>query len=266
MKRWNYLTADPVPFDVPRQRYDVDDLFGAVYGESYAPHGKLESMAQLNGLDMRSFRTGREEAEAYDSGNWAALGRSSAAKAGIIGTLLRRLLDGSAKTAVSAGQVSFAGGRLDAVQLILTLAERFLLVQRRLRKHPHGGGAGVPFNNEYDDQFLLRALLAQFFDDVRAEDYTPSYAGSNSRIDFVIPGYGLAIELKHASSSLTDAKVGEQLAVDRDRYQKHSDVRHLIVLVFDHDGHIEEPRGIEADLQRENSHPDLTVTVRIVDR
>lgn len=265
LKRWRFLTDDSPSFTPPRMRYDVDGLFDAVFGENYAPHGKLESMAKLNDLDMRSFRSGKEEADAFDAQHWAMLGRSSASKAGIIGGLLKRLLDGSAKTAVSAGQLSFAGSRLDAVQTILALSTRFLLVQRSLGKHPHGGDP-VEFKNEYDDQFLLRALLVQFFDNVRDEEYASSYAGSNSRIDFVLPSFGLAVELKHTSNAMTDSDLGEQLIIDRERYKTHREVTHLIVLVFDHDGHIRNPRGLESDLQRDHSHPDLTVTVRIVDR
>lgn len=265
LKRWRFLCDESAPFAQPRLRYDVDGLFGSVFGENYAPHGKLESMAQLNELDMRSFLRGKDEAEAFASENWSMLARSSASKASIIGTLVTRLLDGSVKTAVSAGRLSFAGLQLDAVQTVLALSERFLLVQRSLGKHPHGG-TPVEFKNEYDDQFLLRALLVQFFDDVRDEDYTPSYAGANSRIDFVLPEFGLAIELKHTSASMTDKEVGEQLLVDRERYATNDAVTHLIVLVFDHDGHLRNPRGLEADLQREHSHPDMTVTVRIIDR
>ena len=265
LKRWRYLTDASPSFTPPRMRYDVDGLFVAVFGENYAPHGKLESMAKLNDLDMRSFRSGKEEADAYEAQDWVVLGRSSASKAGIIGELVRRLLHGTAKTAVSAGQLSFAGSRLDAVKAVLALSERFLLVQRSLSKHPHGGNP-VEFKNEYDDQFLLRALLVQFFDDVRDEEYTPSYAGSNSRVDFVLPAFGLAVELKHTGKAMADSTVGEQLIIDRERYQTHKDVTHLIVLVFDHDGHLRNPRGLESDLQRDHSHPDLTVTVRIIDR
>ena len=267
LKRWRFLNSGASPsFTPPRMRYDVDGLFGAAFGEDYAPHGKLESMAKLNDLDMRSFRSGKEEAGVlFANQEWAELSRSSASKARIIGELSRRLLDGSAKTAVSAGQLSFAGSRLDAVQTILTLSERFLLVQRSLGRHPHGGAA-VKFDNEYDDQFLLRALLVQFFDDVRDEEYTPSYAGSNSRVDFLLPHFGLAVELKHTSTAMTDATVGEQLMIDRERYNTNPHVTHLIVLIFDHDGYLRNPRGLESDLQRGQSHPDLTVTVRIIDR
>lgn len=265
VKRWRFLTDSDPEFTLPRMRYDLDGLFEALFGDGYAPHGKLESMAHLNDLDMRSFRSGREEAEAYDASDWAQLGRSSASKANMIGQLLRRLLDGSAKTAVSAGQVLFAGSRLDAVQTVIGLSERFLLVQRSLGKHPHGG-TPLKFENEYDDQFLFRALLVQFFDDVRDEEYVPSYAGGNSRVDFVLPGFGLAVELKHVRDGMTDSKVGEQLIIDRDRYKAHKDVTHMIALVFDHSGILRNPRGLEADLKRDVSDPDLTVTVRILDR
>lgn len=265
LKRWRYLTQEDLSFTAPRSRHDVDGLFDAAFGENYAPHGKLESMAKLNDFDMRSFRSGKEEADAFDATDWVTISRSCASKATIIAALARRLFDGTAKTAVSAGQLTFAGSRLDAVQVVLALSERFLLVQRSLGRHPHGGQT-VQFQNEYDDQFLLRALLVQFFDDVRDEEYTPSYAGSNSRIDFVLPEFGLAVELKHTKPAMTDAEVGQQLLVDRERYGTHEGVTHLVVLVFDHDGCLRNPRGMESDLQREHSHPDLTVTVRIVDR
>lgn len=265
LKRWRFLTTESPSFTPPRMRYDVDGLFVAVFGENYAPHGKLESMAKLNELDVRSFRSGKEEADAFGDDDWVTIGRSSASKASIIAELAKRLLDGSAKTAVSAGQLTFAGSRLDAVQAVLALSERFVLVQRSLGKHPHGRNP-VEFTDEYDDQFLLRALLVQFFEDVRDEEYTPSYAGSNSRIDFVLPEFGLAVELKHTRPAMSDAEVGQQLLIDRERYQTHKDVTHLVVLVFDHDGHLRNPRGLESDLQREHSHPDLTVTVRIIDR
>ena len=63
-----------------------------------------------------------------------------------------------------------------------------------------------------------------FFEDVRDEDYIPSYAGSNSRIDYLLPAYAIGVESKHASKSLTHKEVGEQLIVDRDRYKELSKI------------------------------------------
>ncbi|MEU8207168.1 hypothetical protein [Streptosporangium sp. NPDC049046] len=262
--RYEYLTSKAPTFRTPERRVDVDGLFAARYGEDYAPHGKLESVARLNDLDTRSFKNGRTEAELYGRQEWGALARSAASKSKIIGLLLRMLIEGKARTAESAGTTSFAGAKIDAVSLILELGDRMLLVQRSLKVRSHGDP--ITFENEYDDQYLLRALLTQFFEDIREEEYTPSYAGQNSRIDFLLPKYKLAIELKRTRESLRDGKLGEQLIVDRDRYLAHNSVTHLICLVFDYDGRLRNPRAIEEDLRTETSSPDMAVTVRIYDR
>jgi REase_DpnII-MboI len=263
--RWRYLTLAEPPTGAPRQRYDADNLLVAQFGVNYAPHGKLASTAKLNDLDMRSFLSGAEEAAAYDSKDWATLTRSASSKAKIIGQLFLRTCDGSIKTSNSAGIVMFAGSHLDAVQIVLILAERFRYVQVRLkdRRKPR---PPLVCEDEYDDQYLYQALLAQFFDDVREEEYTPSYAGGNSRIDFILPQFKVGIELKHTRAGLKDKDLGEELLVDRERYNQHPNVTHLIVIVFDYENRLKNPRGIEADLQREHSHPDLTVTVKIIDR
>jgi hypothetical protein len=132
--RWRYLTQQEPLCIAPRQRYDVDTLLVNQFGEQYAPHGKLESTARLNELDMRSFLNGKEEAETYAQRNWAKLTRSASSKAKIIGELLIRLATGTIKTAGSAGLISFAHGSLDAVQTVLALADRFRYVQVSLKK------------------------------------------------------------------------------------------------------------------------------------
>jgi hypothetical protein len=105
-----------------------------------------------------------------------------------------------------------------------------------------------------------------FFDDIREESWTPEYAGGSSRIDFVLRDFRLAIETKKTRPSLTDKKLGDELIIDRDRYAKHPDVRHLVCLVFDHSGILANPRGVEVDLSRESSGEGIAVTVKIVDR
>src|SRR5690606_28277257 len=126
---------------------------------------------------------------------------------------------GGLQTANSVGIVQFADGHLDAVKVVLTLGERFLYVQREIARR-HGQRPTLEVNDEYDSQDLLRALLAIFFDDVRPEDHVPEYAGASSRIDFIVPNYELAIELKFARNSLDKKKLGEELLVDRQRYDQ----------------------------------------------
>lgn len=263
--RYEYLTGKPPNAAVPERRLDLDELLTARFGEDYAPHSKLESTARLNNLDMRSFKSGKTEAELFDNGDWGTITRSTASKATIIAQLLVLLAEGNIRTVSSAGTVAFAGGRLDAVSLVLALGDRMLPVQRSLRVRSHGRPA-LTLADEYDDQYLYRALLVQFFDDVRDEEYTPSYAGQNSRIDFLIPQYTLGVELKHTRTGLGDRELGQQLIVDRERYKGHPSVTHLLCLVFDHDGHLRNPRALEDDLRRDVTTTDIAVTVRIYDR
>lgn len=263
-KRWRFLTGTEAPM-APHNSIDVDDLMKSVFGTDYAPHSRMESMANLNSMDTRSFKKGFEEAVLFNSGEWQTISRSTASKARIIGDLFSRLVAGDLRTANSAGRVEFSGARLDAVTVVLHLGEKYSDVLQQLSNRGRERAALVA-NDEYDDQYVIHALLSIFFSDIRPEEYTPSYAGGSSRIDFLLPEHGLALELKHTRSSLTSAEVGAQLLVDAARYRSNPNVTHLVALVIDLDRRLENPRGLERDLIRDNSDQDLAVTVRIIDR
>jgi hypothetical protein len=124
----------------------------------------------------------------------------------------------------------------------------------------------LTISDEYDVQDLLRAVLSIFFEDVREESWTPSYAGGASRIDFLIPAFELAIEVKKARASMTAKSLADELIVDRDRYKAEQRAKHLICLVFDYEGILAGPRGLEADLAREATVEGLAVKVKIFDR
>lgn len=63
---------------------------------------------------------------------------------------------------------------------------------------------------------------------------------------------------------MTAKMVGDELTIDIANYKGHGSVSHLVCLVFDHEGHLSNPRGIERDL---SSFSDgLSTTVRIFDR
>lgn len=261
-KRYQFLTGNEPTVIAPREQYNVDKMIRARYGEDYAPHPRFESIGKLNGLHLRGFLAGAAEAEDYGKGNWGGIVRSTSVKVKLIASLFRRLESGALRTNNSAGRFDFAGDKLDAASAVIRIGERFVNVQRALKKR-HGSRPVVEFNDEYDDQYLMKALLVLFFEDVRPEDYVPSYAGASSRVDFLLPQHGLAIELKHTRQGLTDKELGEQLVIDHQRYVRASNADHLIALVFDPDGEIDNPRGLEGDLQRRVGTSELAVTVRI---
>jgi REase_DpnII-MboI len=71
------------------------------------------------------------------------------------------------------------------VVLIECLLRRFQRSARQLR-HRYADRPGFHINDEYDVQDLLHAFLRALFDDIRPEEYTPSYAGGASRMDFLL--------------------------------------------------------------------------------
>jgi hypothetical protein len=264
--RYRYLTASEAPYEPSSDRlFDLDSIIADQYGELYAKHPKLPNITALNGFSKRFFLKGADEASKFASNDIGAVRSSVTEKVRMIIGLLHLLLRGALQTLNSVGAVEFAGERLDAVATILQLGERFVYVERALARR-HSGRSTLKVDDEYDAQDLLRALLKIFFEDVRDEPWIPDYAGKSSRIDFIVPDYRVAIELKYMRSTLKDSDIGDQLIVDRDRYAKEGSINHLICLVFDHGGLLDNPRGLERDLNRSVSQEGLAVTVRIYDR
>jgi hypothetical protein len=98
--------------------------------------------------------------------------------------------------------------------------------------------------DEYDVRDLLHALLVLEHDDVRLEEWTPSYAASPRR-DFLLRLERIVVEAKMTRSGLGAREVEEQLAADIQKYKQHPDCRTLVCFVYDPEGRIANPRGIE---------------------
>lgn len=72
----------------------------------------------------------------------------------------------------------------NAIKIIENIFERFHKIVRQLRIR-HSNRATLEVEDEYDVQDLLHALFQLYFDDIRPEEWTPSYAGGSRRIDFL---------------------------------------------------------------------------------
>jgi hypothetical protein len=147
------------------------------------------------------------------------------------------------------------------IALLERLLRRFHWIVRQL-KHRHDDRSPLSIQDEYDVQDLVHAILRGLFDDVRSEEYTPSYAGGASRMDFLLKSEQIALEIKFAGPSLRDKHIGEQLIVDIKRYQAHPDCRRLICFVYDPLGDLKNPSGLETDLS--GIHGELEVKVIVL--
>src|SRR5258708_13814784 len=119
----------------------------------------------------------------------------------------------------------------DSPAILGLIFERFHHVARHLRCR-HAKRPTLAIEDEYDVQDLLHALLRIHFDDIRAEEWTPSYAGGSSRMDFLLKNEKTVVEVKKTNKNLEERKVGDQLLIDIKRYEVHPDCRKLVCFVY----------------------------------
>ena len=152
----------------------------------------------------------------------------------------------------SVNQLAAEAGKLglrtkSALREVVSMCRRFDIAARQLL-HRHASRGTLTISDEYDVQDLLHAMLLSRFDDVRPEEWTPSYAGKSARTDFLLKREEVFIEAKKTRAGLRDREVTEQLAVDLGFYRQHPSCRALVCFVYDPDHLLQNPAAIEADL------------------
>jgi len=135
----------------------------------------------------------------------------------------------------------------DPLEILRNLLLRFHAVTVQLRQR-HDRRPTLDVSDEYDVQDLLHALLCLYFGDIRPEEWTPSYAGKSSRVDFLLKREAIVVEVKKTRSGLTEKELGDQLIVDTARYSRMPDCKTLVCFVYDPESRIPNPGGLEADL------------------
>lgn len=116
-------------------------------------------------------------------------------------------------------------------------------------KRRHENRETIRIKDEYDLQDALFSILKLFIEDIRKEDYVPSYGGKNSRVDFFIPKLNLAMETKMTNSNLKDKELGEQLLIDIGRYKGNKDIKELIFFIYDKNEFLTNVAGIKNDIE-----------------
>ena len=129
-------------------------------------------------------------------------------------------------------------------------------------KRRHDGRETIKIKDEYDLQDALFSILKLFIEDIRKEDYVPSYGGKNSRVDFLIPSLNLAIETKMTNSNLKDKELGEQLFIDIGRYKGNKKINKLIFFVYDKNEVLINVSGIKNDIENMSTN-ELEIKVYI---
>lgn len=162
--------------------------------------------------------------------------------------ILRGAIHGGSRTSVVLGELASVFRRLPRYLNVLEQAASPAVPAPKIR-------------NEADLQVVVHALLRLVYDDVRPEDPSPQRAGASSRTDFFLREAEVIIETKMTRERLTDRKVGEELAVDFERYKSHSGCRGVLALVYDPDHRLKNAAGLEHDLTSAVTDPATLVIV-----
>lgn len=79
------------PGDVPgHKRHDLARILQDLYGTEYIAHPRLEQLTKKNEITSTRFLTGKQEAEAFDRGDYVALHQSTLRKVDIIADIADR--------------------------------------------------------------------------------------------------------------------------------------------------------------------------------
>ena len=150
-------------------------------------------------------------------------------------------------------QASNKSGNVDSSKAIGHLFSKLPEVIKQLRKR-HDDRHTLDVKDEYDLQDLLHSMLKIYFDDIRAEEHTPSHAGTSSIMDFLLLDEKIVVETKMTRSTLKNRKLSSELIEDKEHYKRHPDCEMLYCLVYDPDGYIDNPRGFENDTNEKNEN------------
>lgn len=133
------------------------------------------------------------------------------------------------------------------LETLRRVCARFHLVARQLRLRKEYRPT-LEINDEYDLQDLFYALLRLQFDEVGTEDWSPTYANGTRRTSYLLDWDKTVVVVKQTRSGLSSKDLAEQVAADKVHYSARPNGATLLCFIYDPEGRVGNPRGLEADL------------------
>ncbi|HEV8328345.1 MAG TPA: hypothetical protein VGQ08_12755 [Nitrospiraceae bacterium] len=139
----------------------------------------------------------------------------------------------------------------DPVECVKILCCRFHSVARQMRLRGEYR-ATLSVEDEFDAQDLLHALLRIQFDNIDTDEWMPSYSNGALRTTLLLNDGRLAVIVKKTRPGLNAKELTDQLRIDAERYRSHGCCTTLLCFMYDPEGRIGNPRGLEASLTSVN--------------
>lgn len=95
--RFSVLGGTPVSIEDSR-KYDLANIFHDYFGPKYVPHSRFQNILEKNEMRPRNFMGGKEEAEAFDAGEYVKLHQSTLSKVDALMNLTQSVCAGKLKS------------------------------------------------------------------------------------------------------------------------------------------------------------------------
>ena len=135
----------------------------------------------------------------------------------------------------------------DTIAHLRKVCSAFHRVARQLRQR-RDERPTLEVEDERDVVDLLHALLSIQFDNIEPEEWAPTYASGSTRTDLWLKEAGVVIIAKKTKQGIGVKALTHQVSVDFERYGNHPDCRLMFCFIYDPEGRIGHPKGLEGDL------------------
>jgi hypothetical protein len=133
------------------------------------------------------------------------------------------------------------------LEMLRRICARFHLVARQLRLRKEYRPT-IEITDEYDLQDLFYALLRLQFDEVGTEEWAPDYANGARRTSYLLDWDRIVVVVKQTRSGIGTKDLSEQVKSDATHYATRPNGITLVCFIYDPEGRVGNPRGLEADL------------------
>jgi len=115
---------------------------------------------------------------------------------------------------------------------LMKIFNNFHLVAKNLEDR-YNNRSTIYINDEYDMQDLLNALLKIEFNIIKKEEYNPSFANKNSRIDFFFRLENIGIEVKKVRDKNHSKNLSNEIIDDKAKYNNNKEITELYFFIYD---------------------------------
>lgn len=138
-------------------------------------------------------------------------------------------------------------GETDAIDHLRKICSAFHRVTRQLRQR-RDERPTLEVEDERDVLDLLQTLLCIEYDNIEVEEWTPTYANGSTRTDLWLKDEGVVIIAKKTKQGIGVKALTHQISVDFEQYGTHPDCKLMFCFIYDPEGRIGHPKGLEGDL------------------